>query len=134
MWFQALKSDSVPENRIFPHLTEDWNWLSTPALYIYIYIYIYIYENCTSRHFDPESWVFSPFAVIGAAGVLTRVFKSRLTNCESVVVTQIHPILSPEYLRWREASYKTFEVKRWIISNRLILELRIDFRRTWVYN
>ena len=96
--------------------------------------FLYINKNRTSRHFDPESWDFASFTVFGAAGVWTRVLQSRSANRESVVVTTIHPILSPEYLRYRETSQRANEHKRRVIGNWLILELSINFRRTWVYN
>ena len=77
-----------------------------------------------------ESWFNVPFTVFSATSVLTSISKSYSINRENVVVTKIQPILSPEYLWWREAAYRAFELKRWIICNQLILELRIDFRRT----
>ena len=93
--------------------------------------FLFVNKNRTSRHFNPESWVFASFAVFGAAGVLTRVFKSRLANRESVVVTEIHAILSPKYLGCRETASRANELKRRVIGNRLILELNTNFRRTW---
>ena len=93
--------------------------------------FLFVNKNRTSRHFNPESWVFASFAVFGAASVLTRVFQSRLANRESVVVTAIHPILSPEYLGCRETASRANELKWRVIGNRLILELSTNFRRTW---
>ena len=78
-----------------------------------------------------KSWFIFPFSVVSAALIYTSISKSYSINRENVVVTKIEPILSPEYLRCREAAYRAFELKRWIICNRLIPELRIDFRRTW---
>ena len=45
-----------------------------------------------------------PFTVFSAAGILTSIFITHWIDCESVVVTKILPILSPEYLRCRETA------------------------------
>ena len=51
-----------------------------------------------------KSWFIFPFTVVSAACVLTSISITHSINCESVVVTEIHPILSPEYLRCRETA------------------------------
>ena len=84
-----------------------------------------------TRDCNMESWFTFPFTVFSAACVLTSISITHSINCESVVVTKIHPILSPEYLRCRETAEATNELKRQVIGNRLIPELGINFRRTW---
>ena len=78
-----------------------------------------------------KSWFNVPSNVFSAAFVSTSISITHSINRESIVVTKIHPILSPEYLRCRETAQRAFEAKWWIIRNRLILELRINFRRIW---
>ena len=78
-----------------------------------------------------KSWFTFPFTVFSAAFILTSIFITHSINCESVVVTAINPILSPQYLRCRETAQRANELKRRVIGNRLILELSINFRRTW---
>ena len=75
-----------------------------------------------------------PFTVFSATCVLTSITITQSINCESVVVTEIHPVFSPEYLRCRETAQRANELKRRVIGNRLILELSINFRRTWEQN
>ena len=45
-----------------------------------------------------------PFTVFSAACVLTSIAVTHSINRESVFVTNILPILSPEYLRCRETA------------------------------
>ena len=80
---------------------------------------------------EMKSWFNVPSNVFSAAFVSTSISITHSINRESIVVTKIHPILSPEYLRCRETAQRAFEAKWWIIRNRLILELRINFRRIW---
>ena len=51
-----------------------------------------------------KSWFNVPSNVFSATCVLTSISKSYSINRENVVVTKIQPILSPEYLRWRETA------------------------------
>ena len=78
-----------------------------------------------------KSWFTFPFTVLSAAFILTSIFITHSINCESVLVTAINPILSPKYLRCRETAERANELKRRVIGNQLILELSINFRRTW---
>ena len=51
-----------------------------------------------------KSWFTFLFNVVSDAYVLTSISITHSINCQSVVVTKIHSILTPEYLRCREAA------------------------------
>ena len=123
MWFQALKSDSVPENRIFPHLTEDWNWLSTPALYIYIYIYMRTVPPATSiqkvEFFLPSLLlalqVYWPESSSLAWRIVRVLLLPRFTPSLVQSILGEGKLLT-EHLRWSDELYVT----DWFLSSGLI--------------